>query len=212
MFGGTFDPVHLGHLRSAVEVREVLELDRLHMIPAPQPPLRDRPQVAPLTRLELLEAGIGDTPGLVADGRELERSGPSYTVDTLKELRQEYGDEARLVMVVGLDAFLRLGQWRDPQRLFELAHVVVLDRPDSPQHSHAPLPDAPWELLGDREVDSVAKLMQRPGGGLLHLRLPSRMAISATEIRRRLASGLSVRYLLAEAVERRIQAKHLYRG
>lgn len=207
MLGGTFDPVHLGHLRSAVELRETLGLDRVHMVPANMPPLRDAPQVAPGERLALLRLGIGDTPGLVADARELERDGPSYSADTLASLREEYGVQARLVMAVGHDAFLRLADWHSPQRLFELAHLVVIDRPGH----QAPLSAALSELIAGREVDSPAALMQRPAGRLLRLALPTRMALSATAIRQRLEAGRSVRYLLPEAVEARIIANSLYR-
>ncbi|XKE47511.1 nicotinate-nucleotide adenylyltransferase [Halomonas organivorans] len=207
MLGGTFDPVHLGHLRSAVELHEALGLDRVHLIPAAKPPLRGEPRVTPEERLTLLRLGIGDTPGLVADPRELRRDGPSYSADTLAELRREYGPEARLVMALGHDAFLRLAEWHAPSRLFELAHLVVIDRPDH----EAALPDALAALVAGREVDAVAAMMAAPSGGLLRLRLPSRMAISATELRRRLAEGRSVRYLLPEAVEARILDHGLYR-
>lgn len=207
MLGGTFDPVHLGHLRSAVELREVLNLDRVHMVLAKVPPLRGKPQVSARDRLALLRLGVGDTPGLLADPRELEREGPSYSADTLASLRQEYGPEARLVMVLGHDAFLRLSDWRSPKRLFELAHLVVIDRPDF----DAPLSQPLRELIAGREVDSGEMLMQRPAGGLLRLALPTRLAISATEVRRRLAEGSSVRYLLPEAVEARLLNDSLYR-
>ncbi|MGR4067771.1 nicotinate-nucleotide adenylyltransferase [Billgrantia sp. C5P2] len=207
MLGGTFDPVHLGHLRSAVELLEVLGLDRVHMVPAKVPPLRGTPQVTPEERLALLRLGIGDTPGLVADPRELERDGPSYSADTLASLRREYGAQARLVMALGHDAFLRLADWHSPQRLFELAHLVVIDRPGF----EAPLSAALAELIEGREVSTPGALMQRPAGSLLRLALPTRMAISATEIRQRLASDRSVRFLLPEAVEERILANLLYR-
>ncbi len=207
MLGGTFDPVHLGHLRSAVELREALALDRVHMIPAAMPPLRGEPRVSPDERLALLRLGIGDTPGLLADPRELERDGPSYSADTLASLRREVGEEARLVMALGHDAFLRLADWHEPERLFALAHVVVIDRPDH----EAALPAALARLLAGREVESGEALMAAPAGKLLRLRLPSRMAISATEVRRRLAAGRSVRYLLPEPVEARILARGLYR-
>lgn len=207
MLGGTFDPVHLGHLRSAVELREVLALDRVHMVPAAMPPLRGEPRVSAADRLALLRLGIGGTPGLVADPRELEREGPSYSADTLASLRRELGPEARLVMALGHDAFLRLADWHEPERLFTLAHVVVIDRPDH----QASLPEALVGLLAGREVEESEALMARPAGRLLRLRLPSRMAISATEVRRRLASGRSVRYLLPEAVEAHLLSRGLYR-
>jgi len=207
MLGGTFDPVHLGHLRSAVELREALDLDRVHMVPAAMPPLRGEPSVSAADRLALLRLGIGDTPGLVADPRELERDGPSYTADTLASLRRELGAEARLIMALGHDAFLRLADWHEPERLFALAHVVVIDRPDH----QAALPEKLVELLEGREVEERAALMARPAGQLLRLRLPSRMAISATEVRRRLSAGRSVRYLLPEAVEAHLLSRGLYR-
>ncbi|WP_447528507.1 nicotinate-nucleotide adenylyltransferase [Vreelandella sp. TE19] len=208
MLGGTFDPVHVGHLRSAVEVREALTLDRLHMIAAPRPPLRDTPQVTAEERFALLEAGVGDTPGLIADDRELKRDGPSYSVDTLKELRQEYGREARLVMVIGYDTFLRLAEWQNPEALFELAHLAVIARPGYQARWPAPL----TELVSHREVDTVASLMAHPQGRFLSLSLESRMAVSATAIRARLSEGKSVRYLLPEAVEARIFARGLYQS
>ncbi|MEA2119310.1 nicotinate-nucleotide adenylyltransferase [Halovibrio sp. HP20-50] len=206
MLGGTFDPVHLGHLRSAVELHEALGLDRLHLIPAQQPPLRGRPQVSGQQRLALLQVGIGDTPGLFADDRELRREGPSYSADTLAELRAEYGGQARLVMAIGFDAFLRLAQWHQPERLFELAHLVVIARPG---YSDS-LPAALTELVGKRRVDSIETLMLTPCGGYLTLELPSLMAISATRIRQRISAGESVRYLMPSAVEQAIQHQGLY--
>ena len=208
MLGGTFDPVHLGHLRSAVELHEALELDRVHMIPASVPPLRGEPRVSPEQRLALLRLGIGDTPGLVADPRELHREGPSFSADTLASLREEVGPEARLVMALGFDAFRRLADWHEPERLFDLAHLVVVDRPDF----EAALPAELEALIAGREVGDAETLMARPAGGLLRLALASRMAISATQIRRRLAEGRSVRYLLPDAVERHLLTRGLYRS
>ncbi|WP_431026440.1 nicotinate-nucleotide adenylyltransferase [Halomonas sp. H5] len=208
MLGGTFDPVHLGHLRSAVELREVLGLDRVHMIPAHLPPHRAAPGVSSRERLAMLRLGIGETPGLVADDRELRRDGPSYSVDTLASLRAELGAQARLIMAVGHDAFLRLAEWRDPEGLFAQAHVVVIERPD---HG-APLPSRLQSLLAGREVASVEALLAEPRGRLLRLSLPTRLAISATGIRRRLAEGRSVHYLLPEAVRAHIDSRGLYRG
>jgi len=206
MLGGTFDPIHLGHLRSAVELRDALSLDRLHMIPAQQPPLRHQPQVPAHQRLALLRAGIGDTPGLVADDRELQREGASYSADTLAELRNEYGEQARLIMAIGFDAFLKLAQWYQPARLFEFAHLVVITRPGY----NDPLPLPVRELVEHRAVDNVATLMQAPRGGYLPLALPSQMAISATYIRQCLAAGKSVRYLVPPRVEQAIADQGLY--
>ncbi|WP_404345504.1 nicotinate-nucleotide adenylyltransferase [Vreelandella venusta] len=208
MLGGTFDPVHNGHLRSAIEVREALGLHTLHMVPAPQPPLRDTPQVSAAQRLALLKAGIGETPGLLADDRELHREGPSYSVDTLAELRQQYGENVPLVMIIGFDAFLRLAKWDRAEQLFELAHLVVIARPGY----QSPWPTPLKELVGDRAVDSVAALMHHTRGRVLMLELPSLMAISATYIRQRLSDGKSVRYLVPEAVEQAIFHQGLYQS
>lgn len=207
MLGGTFDPVHLGHLRTAVELRMMLTLDGVHMVPAAQPPLRDRPRVSSQQRLALLRMAIGDTPGLLADPCELEREGPSWSVDSLADLRERYGSQARLVMALGHDAFLKLADWRQPERILELAHVVVVDRPD---HEQA-LPEALKPLFAGREVDGVEALMAGPAGRLLRLRLPSRMAISASFVRDSLVDGTSVRYLLSESVEAEIRRLGLYR-
>lgn len=207
MLGGTFDPVHLGHLRSAVELREALALDCVHMIPAHMPALREAPGVSSAERLRMLEAAVGDTPGLIADGRELGRGGPSYSADTLASLRRDYGKQARLVMAVGHDAFLRLSEWHAPEQLFELAHVVVIDRPG---HC-APLSAALESLIEGREAQDAERLFARPAGGVLRLCLPSRMDISATGLRQRLSEGRSIRYLTPEAVEAYIQSRNLYR-
>ncbi len=143
---------------------------------------------------------------MVADPRELDRDGPSYTVDTLASLREELGGAARLIMALGHDAFLKLAEWHRPERLFALAHLAVIHRPDF----DAPLSPALAELIAEREVDTAEEMMERPAGAVLRLALPTRMAISATEVRRRLAEGRSVRYLLPEAVEQRIRHRRLY--
>lgn len=207
MLGGTFDPVHMGHLRSAVELGEVLALDAVHMIPVHVPPHRQAPGISAEHRLAMLKAGIGTTPGLVADDREVRRSGHSYSVDTLASLREEWGEQARLVMAVGHDAFLGLPDWHQRERLLSLAHIVVIDRPDH----DAPLEPELAALIEGREVSTVETMMAAPAGNLLRLRLPSRMAIAATEVRRRLQQGLSVRYLIPEPVERYIESHGLYR-
>ncbi|QEA40976.1 nicotinate-nucleotide adenylyltransferase [Pistricoccus aurantiacus] len=208
MFGGTFDPVHHGHLRSAVELSEALGLDRLHMIPAHVPPHREAPGVSSDQRLSMLRLGVEGAPGLVADDRELRREGPSYSVDTLASLREEYGPRARLIMMLGHDAFLSLHRWYQPQRLFELAHLVVVDRPDHEDE----LPQAVRALVEGREARSGDELMQSPRGGWLRLALPSRLAISATHIRQCLLEERSVRYLLPLSVIEHIQMQGLYSG
>ncbi|RKR06412.1 nicotinate-nucleotide adenylyltransferase [Kushneria sinocarnis] len=206
MLGGTFDPIHLGHLRAAVELGEVLALDRLHLIPSHLPPHREAPGVASSDRLAMVAAGIGDTPGLTADDREMRRDGPSWSLQTLESLRIEYGEQARLIMVLGLDAFRLLPEWHAPAALFDQAHIVVIGRPEH-QRPDDPALEA---LIRGREVSDIPSLMAHAHGRMMYLELPTAMAISATEIRRRLAVGTSVRYLLPAGVERYIRDHQLY--
>ncbi|WP_325062983.1 nicotinate-nucleotide adenylyltransferase [Kushneria phosphatilytica] len=206
MLGGTFDPVHLGHLRAAVELGELLALERIHLIPSHLPPHREAPGVDSEDRLAMVSAGIGETPGLMADDREMRRDGPSWSLQTLQSLRHEYGEQARLIMVLGLDAFRLLPEWHRPQDLFDQAHIVVIGRPDHHWSNEASLK----ALISSREVDDIESLMAHSRGSVLYLELPTAMAISATEIRRRLAIGASVRYLLPEGVERYIREHGLY--
>lgn len=206
MFGGTFNPVHIGHLRAAIELHEQLALDRVHMIVNREPPHRQVPGVSGLDRFAMLEAAVEPLHGIIADARELEREGPSYTVDTLRSLREQYGDQARLIMVVGVDAFLGLASWRDPDTLFSLAHIVVIQRPGA----ELVLSDEVAALVDGRKAASVDELMAKSAGYYLPLRLPTPIELSATAIRERLASGQDTRYLLAPEVQRVIAERQLY--
>ncbi|MDP3334956.1 MAG: nicotinate-nucleotide adenylyltransferase, partial [Methylococcaceae bacterium] len=128
IFGGTFDPVHYGHLRSALEVKELFGLDEVRLIPCYQPPHRDQPKASATMRLQMLQQAINHEPGLIVDSRELDRAGPSYMVDTLKSLREEFSEQT-LLLFIGSDAFENLTRWHRWQQLFAYAHLVVLTRP-----------------------------------------------------------------------------------
>ena len=128
ILGGTFDPVHCGHLRLALEIREQLSLDTVRLLPASSPRLREKPRADGLQRLELLTAAVDGVPGLEVDARELDRDGPTYTVDTLESLRQEFPDTA-LVFILGMDSFQSLDRWHRWQELPGLAHLAVAHRP-----------------------------------------------------------------------------------
>ncbi len=128
IFGGTFDPVHFGHLRPALEVQQALGLDEVRFIPAGQPPHRDMPHATAPQRLSMLQTAIEDQPGFAADEREIQREGPSYMVDTLALLREELG-QIPLCLILGYDAFLGLPAWHQWHRLIELAHLVITHRP-----------------------------------------------------------------------------------
>lgn len=206
MFGGTFNPIHIAHLRAAVELREALSLDVVHMVPAHLPPHRSAPGVSSEDRLSMLRLALADTPGLVADDREIHRDGPSWSLDTLASLREQYGDQTRLLMVLGRDAFLKLHEWHEPEALFDHAHILVIGRPES-EEVQCPALEA---LVEARRVDSIDALMAEPSGRVLDYNQTTAMAISATAIRRALAAGRSVRYLMPPAVEAFIARHGLY--
>ncbi|WP_438767613.1 nicotinate-nucleotide adenylyltransferase [Kushneria sp. TE3] len=206
MFGGTFNPVHIAHLRAAVEIRDALALDAVHMVPAHLPPHRSAPGVSSEDRLSMLKLALADTPGLIADDREIHRDGPSWSLDTLASLREQYGDQARLVMVLGRDAFLKLHEWHEPRALFDYAHILVIGRPESDEVQCSALE----ALIEGRRVDSTDALMAEPCGRVLDYERTTAMAISATAIRQTLARGESVRYLMPPAVEAFIEQHGLY--
>jgi nicotinate-nucleotide adenylyltransferase len=215
VFGGTFDPVHFGHLRPALEVFETLSLREMRFVPVHQPPHRDQPEAGPKQRETLLLAAIGnDTPGLMVDNRELKREGPSYMVDTLISLREDkrngVGDEP-ICLVLGMDAFLQLPTWHRWQELFELAHLVVTHRPGWEMDGEIKAAmDAELAALWDeRLVEDVTGLEPSAAGKLLHLGV-SQLDISATRIRELIAAGKSPRFLLPDAVWNLIRLQGLY--
>ncbi|MDX1755802.1 MAG: nicotinate-nucleotide adenylyltransferase [Marinobacter sp.] len=207
IYGGTFDPVHHGHLRLAVELKERLGVAALSLVPCHIPPHRDDPGATSDDRLALLRLAIDGEDGLAVDERELRRGGASYTAETLRQLRATLGDEEPLVMVVGTDAFAGFDRWRDWQAIPELAHIVVIARPGV----ELPPEGVPAGLIRARGCRSVAELHQAPCGRILPLELPL-LDISATGIRERIAAGRSPRYLLPDRVWQEIRARRLYRA
>jgi nicotinate-nucleotide adenylyltransferase len=205
ILGGTFDPVHCGHLRIALDALQMLGLQEVRLLPCQQSPLRDQPRVTGEQRLAMLEAAIAGEPGLVADGRELEREGRSFTVDTLQSLREDYPD-APLCLIVGMDAFIDFAQWKDWQHIFTLAHVVVVQRPGSElQFSDAGLRQE-FEQRRCQQADELAS----GKAGKVFLLEASRLEISATRVRALVAAGKSARYLLPDQVWQYIQQHRLY--
>jgi nicotinate-nucleotide adenylyltransferase len=189
IFGGTFDPIHLGHLCVAWEAAELLDADVL-MMPAGVPPHRPPPIATAAQRLAMLEVALRGQSRLVPDARELAREGASYTVDTLAGLRAEQGDRP-LVLLLGADAFAGLPEWHEWRRLFELAHLGVLSRPGA----QAPLPAALQREIDGRRVDDAAALRGESAGRVIELAVTP-LEISATRIRQLLAAGRDPRYLL----------------
>jgi nicotinate-nucleotide adenylyltransferase len=200
IFGGTFDPVHIGHLRTALDVYEALALDELHFIPLGRAVHRDQPLTSPEKRLALLHAAVKDQPGFVVDERELRRDNPSYTLHTLESLRTELGAEMPLCLLLGRDAFNAFHTWHQPEMILQLAHLVVMDRPGHDFPGEGPLID----LMQGRVTTDIAGLNGESGGRILFQPV-TRLDISSSDIRARLAAGRSIRWLVPESVRAILQ-------
>lgn len=199
ILGGTFDPVHHGHLRLAIEVLERLGLDEVRLLPTATTNLRDTPTASPAQRLAMLESAL--VPGLVADDREIRRGGRSYTIDTLIEMRQEL-PQASFYFVLGADAWNALPRWHRWQELLDYANLVIATRPG------VTLTDIP-ELAAAR-CETLAEFRAARAGRVLVLPIP-RLPISSTDIRARLHAGHRVDYFTPAAVVALIDREGLYR-
>lgn len=193
LFGGTFDPVHIGHLRVALEAAEILDAD-VRLMPANTPPHRPAPMANAAQRTALLQLAIQAQARLSVDTRELQRSGPSYTVDTLTELRRELPHEQSIAILLGEDAFTALPTWHRWRELFDLAHIVVMTRPG---HGGELAPELASNV--QRRRATVADIARSPSGGVLHIAVTP-LEISASRVRQILASGRDAKWLLADAL------------
>ncbi len=198
IFGGTFDPIHNGHLRTAFELAECLDLERVLFVPAADPPHRPVPRVPAAQRLEFVRAAIADEPRFTLDERELRRGGRSYTVLTLEELRAEVGPRP-LVLCLGMDAFLGLPTWHRWTELTSLAHLAVAHRPGFAPPAAGPL----GELVARRLAAMPGELAATPAGRVFFF-AGTQVELSATELRSVLESGRDPRYLMPEPVRRMI--------
>lgn len=189
IFGGTFDPVHIGHLSVAWEASELLDAD-VHLMPASVPPHRPPPAATADQRVAMLRAALQGQSRLGLDTRELRRSGPSYTCDTLVELRAERGDRP-LVLLLGADAFAGLPAWHRWQDILELAHIGVLSRPGV----EVAMPSALLKAIDHRRVSTAGELIAQSAGKVIELAVTP-LEISATHVRELLAAGRDPRYLL----------------
>ncbi|MGH8351528.1 MAG: nicotinate-nucleotide adenylyltransferase, partial [Pseudomonas sp.] len=194
VLGGTFDPVHIGHLRGALEVAETLALDELRLTPSARPPHRDKPQVSAKDRLAMVECAVAGVAPLVVDARELQRNKPSYTIDTLELMRAELAVSDQVFLLLGWDAFCGLPTWHRWEELLQHCHILVLQRPDADSEP----PDALRNLLAARSVSDPLAL-KGPSGQIAFV-WQTPLAVSATQIRQLLASGKSVRFLVPDAV------------
>lgn len=204
VFGGTFDPVHCGHLRTAMELHDLIGADRTLLVPAASPPHRAPPVAPPAARLAMLQAACAGLPGIEVDDRELRRDGPSWTVDTLASLRVEHPDAA-LCLLLGSDAAQGLQSWHRWREILQLAHLVVAQRPGTASS----LPPAVLAAAAHGLIDAAA-LRGSPAGGVVRC-ATSQLEISASHIRDLAAKGKSLRWLVPEIVEREIEENGWYR-
>ena len=209
ILGGTFDPIHFGHLRLAEEMLELAELKLIRFMPAGTPPNRDMPKASAKHRSAMVRLAIAEQPAFVMDEREVDRTTPCYTVDTLRELRMELGTVQPLCLLMGGDAFLQLHTWHEWEQLFELAHIVVGSRPGFTLEERIQSANGKLRNQYKQRLCSVKALSQQACGGIAELAIP-KLEISATLIRSRVAEGRSIRYLLPKVVAEYIQQHHLY--
>lgn len=204
VFGGTFDPIHFGHLRIALDVKEALSLDEIRFIPNAVPPHREPSRADSHQRLTMLRLATADEPGFVVDDREINRGGLSYTVDTLKTLRDDF-PESSVSMLLGSDAFSGLTSWHRWNELFDLAHIIVMKRPGWMPPQDGALGDVVQarviEKAEDLHVFSCGKIYFCP---------VTQLAISSTDIRERLGRGHSPSFLLPSKVVDYITKTQIY--
>ena len=210
VFGGTFDPVHFGHLRLAEEAISHLGLSAIRWIPAGRPPHRGTPEVTAAQRLAMVLRSTAENARFFVDPAEVDAERTSYTVETLERLRAELGADQPLVLLVGADAFAGLSSWHRWHDLLALAHIAVAHRPGFPVAAARLPPELALEFSARYTLDAAA-LGGAPGGRIVSFAM-TQLAISATQIRQLLVNGQSPRYLLPDAVLDYIQLHQLYRN
>ena len=206
LFGGTFNPIHFGHLRAAEEVADFLHLQRLLFIPAARPPHKNTKSVTPfVTRLEMIHLAVNEHPLFEVSDIENLRPEKSYSIETVRIFRQKFGPATELYFIVGLDAMLDIETWLDYHEIFNLCHFVVLDRPGYD-------PEDLTDILKKKLHCScqTKEIFIHPGGKKIFLPPITRLDVSSTQIRRLAGQGLSLRFLLPEDVRRYILENKLY--
>ena len=212
IYGGTFDPIHYGHLRPCLELCESLKLDHVRFIPAFLPPHRDNPATEVMHRLEMVAKAIDSEPSFVLDEREIQRGGPSYMVDTLKSLRQDFPDNP-LCLLMGMDAFSGIESWSHWQELLDYAHIIVTQRPDTDFHALELWSDSLnqfYQKYKSQNYNASLQNIHNSLHGLSQLESVTQLSISATDIRKRLKNRQSIRFLTPEPVIKLIECYNLY--
>lgn len=211
IFGGTFDPIHHGHLRLAEEIAEKAKLGEVRFVPSGTPPHRTKPGADAQHRVAMAKLAIAANPRFVVDDRETKRAGPGFTFDTLTELRQELGPSRAIALLMGADAFLELATWHRWRALLDLAHVVVAYRPGFAIDTwQARMPEPLAHEYAARHMQQPLAVHLAPAGGIAPVSMTG-LDISATFVRTALKAGSSVRYLLPDAVLDYIRSHDLYR-
>ena len=205
ILGGTFDPIHYGHLRTALDVQQCLSLDEVRFIPCGEPPHRDKPFADPLQRLAMVRAAIAGQKEFTVDDREIRRAGPSYMVDTLLRLKHDFKNES-LCLILGMDAFNGLAQWHQWQQIFELANIVVMKRPA--ETGQVEMNKNLLSQLKDRIVD-IADFQERKNGGICFVSV-TQLDISATMIRQQWQQEKDIHFFLPDTVLTLIRQQNIY--
>jgi nicotinate-nucleotide adenylyltransferase len=207
LLGGTFNPIHFGHLRMAQELADALNLAEIRFIPSANPPHKAAPIVSAQQRAEMVQLAIADNPLFKLDTRELNRQGASYTIDTLISLREELGEICSLCLIMGSDAFSKLDSWHRWDELLNYCHIVLVQRPDS--QTQQKISDQLTAFLTNHYTENSNDLTEK-SAGYIHMQHITAQDISATKIREMLATGKSTQYLVPDKVLAFIKQQHLY--
>jgi nicotinate-nucleotide adenylyltransferase len=209
LLGGTFNPIHFGHLRMAQGLADALSFSEVRFIPSANPPHKAAPSVSAQHRAAMVQLAISDNPLFKLDTRELDRSGASYTIDTLISLQEELGGTSALCLMMGSDAFTHLNTWHRWQALIDYCHIILVQRPTSAAQPQ--LAEELSALLHDHYTENISDLTKE-NVGYIHMQQITAHDISATNIREKLAAGSSAKYLVPEAVLAYIQQQQLYKA
>lgn len=206
IFGGTFDPVHIAHLRAAEEFAEILELDRVLMMVSAVPPHRESPLASALDRLKMLELAVHDNPLLATSDLEVKREGPSFTLETVRKVQSESGGSMPY-LALGVDAFFEIATWHKPADVMAEAHIVVLTRPGFEVDLISPISRELYDRYQNREG-----LLVHESGATLRVIQVTSMNLSSSTIRSLITKGRSIRYLVPQPVFKYIQQNDIYKS
>jgi len=219
VFGGTFDPIHNGHLQVALDVKQCFALDYIHFVPCKIPVHRARPQLDETQRLSLIKLAIKNQNGFIADDRELKRNSPSYMIETLNSLHDQFPDQI-LVLMIGSDAFAKFDEWYQWREIFERAHIMVMQRPHTNDWkgdcSTQLTAEIKQRIVNDENVSPLKKsgnlqqLLAKKSAGSIICVPVTQLEISASEIREKITKGQAIDYLVPESVRLEIRDKHYY--